>query len=202
MSQSASRDRRLACYSVSLTVEKRDPYTAGHQHRVARLAVEISRVMALDESFQEGLYFGGLIHDIGKIYIPSEILNRPGRLSELEMSIIKTHPEVGWDILKDVSFPWPVKEMVGQHHERMDGSGYPGGIQGDEICLEARILAVADVLEAMAFHRPYRPALPLESALEEIEQHRGVLYDREVVDASLKLFREKGFKMADIEISR
>ncbi|MES9966100.1 MAG: HD-GYP domain-containing protein, partial [Sedimenticola sp.] len=189
-------------YSVSLTVEKRDPYTAGHQHRVARLAVEISRVMDLDESFQEGLYFGGLIHDIGKIYIPSEILNRPGRLSELEMSIIKTHPEVGWDILKDVSFPWPVKEMVGQHHERIDGSGYPNGIKGDEICLEARILAVADVLEAMASHRPYRPALPLESALEEIESQRGVLYDREVVDASLKLFREKGFKMADIEINK
>ncbi|MES9956038.1 MAG: CHASE domain-containing protein [Sedimenticola sp.] len=189
-------------YSVSLTVEKRDPYTAGHQHRVARLAVEISRLMDLDESVQEGLYFGGLIHDIGKIYIPSEILNRPGRLSELEMSIIKTHPEVGWDILKDVSFPWPVKEMVRQHHERVDGSGYPNGIKGDEICLEAKILAVADVLEAMASHRPYRPALPLESALEEIEQHRGVLYDREVVDASLKLFREKGFKMADIEISR
>ncbi|MET0115873.1 MAG: HD domain-containing phosphohydrolase [Sedimenticola sp.] len=189
-------------YSVSLTVEKRDPYTAGHQHRVARLAVEISRLMDLDESVQEGLYFGGLIHDIGKIYIPSEILNRPGRLSELEMSIIKTHPEVGWDILKDVSFPWPVKEMVGQHHERVDGSGYPNGIKGDEIYLEARILAVADVLEAMASHRPYRPALPLESALEEIEQHRGVLYDPEVVDASLKLFREKGFKMADIEINK
>ncbi|MES9843653.1 MAG: HD domain-containing phosphohydrolase [Candidatus Sedimenticola sp. 6PFRAG5] len=186
-------------YSVSLTVEKRDPYTAGHQQRVAKLAVEISRGMDMDETFQEGLYFGGLIHDIGKIYIPSEILNRPGRLNDLEFSIIKTHPQVGWEILKEVTFPWPVKQMIRQHHERIDGSGYPDGIQGDEICIEARILAVADVLEAMASHRPYRPALPLESALEEIEANRGTLYDERVVDACMKLFRDKGFRMSDLE---
>ncbi|MEJ1471211.1 MAG: HD domain-containing protein [Candidatus Sedimenticola sp. (ex Thyasira tokunagai)] len=188
-------------HSVSLTVEKRDPYTAGHQHRVANLATEIGREMGMDETFMEGLYLGGLIHDIGKIYIPAEILSRPGRLTDLEFGIIKTHPEVGWDILKDVSFPWPVKEMVRHHHERVDGSGYPDGLKADETILESRILAVADVIEAMASHRPYRPALPIEAALDEIAENRGRLYDCDVADTCLKLFQEKGLKMADIASS-
>ncbi|MEW6648003.1 MAG: PAS domain S-box protein [Pseudomonadota bacterium] len=178
---------------IALTVEKRDPYTAGHMQRVAELAMAIGRGMNLDEGTITGLQMGGLIHDIGKIYIPAEILNRPGRLAPVEFDLIKTHPQVGYDIVKDIVFPWPVAEMILQHHERIDGSGYPNGLRGNAIGIEARILAVADVVEAMASHRPYRASLPLQAALDEIEQHQGSRYDPAVVQVCLRLFREQGF---------
>ncbi|MCJ7588644.1 MAG: PAS domain S-box protein [Candidatus Aminicenantes bacterium] len=179
---------------LSSTTEKRDPYTAGHQRRVADLARAIGREMGLDTERVEGLRLTGTIHDIGKIAIPAEILSKPGSLTETELKLIQTHPEVGHDILGDINFSWPVAEIVLQHHERMNGSGYPAGLKGDDILLEARILCVSDVVEAMASHRPYRPALGIEAAIEEIERNKGVLYDPEVVAACLKLFREKDFK--------
>ncbi|MGB9130930.1 MAG: PAS domain S-box protein [Thiobacillus sp.] len=184
--------------AIALTVEKRDPYTAGHQGRVAGLAAAIARELGLDAARIEGLQLGGLIHDIGKIYIPAEILNRTGRLTEHEFGMIKSHPEVGYDIIKDVKFPWPVKDMLLQHHERMDGSGYPKGLKGEEIILEARILGVADVVEAISSHRPYRPAVGIDASLAEIEAGRGRLYDAAVVDACLRLFREKGYSLESV----
>ena len=153
----------------------------------------IGRELGMDEDRLEGLRLGAMIHDIGKIYVPAEILNRPGRLSKAEFEIIKSHPAVGYDIIKDVRFPWPVADMVLQHHERMDGSGYPEGLHGEEIIFEARILAVADVVEAITSHRPYRPAVGLDKALGEIETNRGTYYDPTVVDACLRLIRDKGF---------
>ncbi len=174
--------------AISMTVEKRDPYTSGHQHRVAELAVDIGREMGLDQSRIEGLRLGGMIHDIGKIAVPAEILNRPGRLSAIEMELIRAHAEIGYDIVKDVEFPWPVAAMVRQHHERLDGSGYPQGLKGEEIVLEARIIAVADVVEAISAHRPYRPAMGVGKALEEIRRGRDLLYDARAVDACLSLF--------------
>jgi PAS domain S-box-containing protein/putative nucleotidyltransferase with HDIG domain len=180
--------------AISLTVEKRDPYTAGHQNKVAQLSVAIAREMGLDENRIEGLRLGAMIHDIGKIYVPAEILNRPGRLSAAEFEIIQSHAEVGYDIIKDVRFPWPVADMVIQHHERVDGSGYPRALKGDEILLEARILAVADVVEAITSHRPYRPAVGLDKALLEIETNSGTRYDPEVADVCLCLFRDKHFQ--------
>lgn len=179
--------------AIALTVEKRDPYTAGHQVRVADLATAIGAEIGLDADRIEGLKLGCLIHDIGKIYVPAEILNRPGALSEAEFGMIKSHCQVGYDIIKDVVFPWPVADMVLQHHERRDGSGYPNGLKGDEIILEARILTVADVVEAISAHRPYRPALGIDVALEEILGKRGVWYDEAVVDACVRLVREKGY---------
>nr|WP_305910148.1 HD-GYP domain-containing protein [Methylomarinum sp. Ch1-1]MDP4519669.1 HD-GYP domain-containing protein [Methylomarinum sp. Ch1-1] len=181
--------------AIALTVEKRDPYTAGHQSRVADLAAAIAEELGLDQERIEGLRLGATIHDIGKIYIPAEILNRPGRLSEHEFGMIKSHAEVGYDIIKDVQFPWPVADMVLQHHERLDGSGYPNGLKGDEIILEARILAAADAVEAITAHRPYRPGLGINTALDEIESKRGLTYDADVVDACLRLFREKGYTL-------
>jgi PAS domain S-box-containing protein/putative nucleotidyltransferase with HDIG domain len=181
--------------AIALTVEKRDPYTAGHQRRVAILSVAIAHELGLDEDRITGLRLGATIHDIGKIYVPAEILTRPGDLSPMEFEFIKTHPQIGFDILKDVRLPWPVAEMIYQHHEHLDGSGYPRGLQGDAILLEARILTVSDVTEAMMSHRPYRAALGLEAALEDIEKYRGVYYDPAVVDACLRLFREKGFSL-------
>jgi PAS domain S-box-containing protein/putative nucleotidyltransferase with HDIG domain len=180
--------------TVALTVEIRDPYTAGHQHRVSQLTSAIARQMNLSSDQVEGIYMAAILHDIGKISIPAEILTKPGRLTEIEMSMLKTHPQVGSDILKRIDFPWPLAEVVLQHHERRDGSGYPKGLKGDEILIEARILGVADVVEAMSSHRPYRPALGIDKALEEISQNRGILYDPEVVDTCIKLFKEKGFK--------
>jgi PAS domain S-box-containing protein len=179
--------------AVSMTLEKRDPYTAGHQQRVVELAVAIARGMGIPEARVEGLRLGSLVHDIGKISVPAEILNRPGRLSEAEFSIIKAHSQMGYDILKGVEFDWPIAEMVLQHHERCDGSGYPRGLSGDEIALEARILGVADVVEAITSHRPYRPGLGIDFALQEIEKGRGTLYDTQVVNTCLGLFRQKGF---------
>ncbi len=180
--------------AIAITIEKRDPYTAGHQQRVAELAIAIASELGLAEERIEGLRLGALIHDIGKIYVPAEFLNRPGHLSPTEFEIIQSHPEMGYDIVKGIEFPWPVAEMVVQHHERINGGGYPRGLKGEEILLEARILSVADVVEAMASHRPYRAALPLEMALTEIETHRGDRYDPAVVDACLRLFREQGFE--------
>jgi PAS domain S-box-containing protein/putative nucleotidyltransferase with HDIG domain len=183
--------------AISLTVEKRDPYTAGHQNKVAQLSVAIGRKLGMDEDRLEGLRLGAMIHDIGKIYIPAEILNRPGRLSDAEFSMIKSHSQVGYDIIKDVQFPWPVAEMIYQHHERMDGSGYPRGLKGEAIILEARILSVADVVEAITSHRPYRPAVGLDKALLEIESNRGKLYDSEVADACLHLIRDGKFEFEE-----
>jgi PAS domain S-box-containing protein len=175
-------------------VEMRDPYTAGHQRRVTQLACAIAKEMGLPEEQIEGIRMAGLIHDIGKINVPAEILSKPGPLTKLEFGLIKMHPQTGHDVLKAIEFPWPVAPIVLQHHERMDGSGYPQGLSGEEIILEARILAVSDVVEAMASHRPYRSARGIDKALEEISQNRGVLYDPEVVDACLKLFKEKRFE--------
>jgi PAS domain S-box-containing protein len=180
--------------AIALILEKRDPYTAGHQKRMTKLACAIAEEISLPKDKIEGLYIAGIIHDIGKINVPTEILSKPGRLSEIEFSLIQTHPQVGSDLLKEMELPGEVSSIVLQHHERMDGSGYPSGLSGEAILLEARILAVADVVEAMASHRPYRPALGLDQALEEITKNKGKLYDPEVVDVCLKLFKEKGFK--------
>jgi putative nucleotidyltransferase with HDIG domain/PAS domain S-box-containing protein len=180
--------------AVARVVEMRDPYTSGHQRRVSELASAISAELGLDAQRIEGVRVGALLHDIGKIAVPAEILTRPGRLSDMEYGMIKGHAQVGHDILKDVSFPWPVREMILQHHERLDGSGYPHGLKGGRIVLEARILTVADVVEAMTTHRPYRAGLGIDKALAEIEQGRGNLYDPAAVDACLRLFREKGFQ--------
>jgi PAS domain S-box-containing protein len=195
--QSFERLRRSfegTIHVLASAVEMRDPYTAGHQRRVAQLACAIAKEIGLPEEQIEGLRMAGLIHDVGKVNVPAEILSKPGWLTDLEFGLIKMHPQTGYDVLQAIEFPWPVAQMVLQHHERMDGSGYPQGLSGEEILLEARILGVADVVEAMFSHRPYRPARGLDQALEEISQNRGVLYDPEVVDACLKLFTEKGFK--------
>ena len=183
-----------AINAVALTTEIRDPYTAGHQHRVAKLACSIGQELGLSESQIEGVRVAGTLHDIGKIYVPAEILSRPGRLRQNEINLVKDHAQVGYDLLSTIEFPWPIAQIVLQHHERMNGSGYPFGLSGDEICIEAKIMSVADVVEAMASHRPYRPALSIEEALLEILQQRGVLYDPDAVDACIKVFTQKGFK--------
>ncbi len=179
--------------AMSKVIELRDPYTAGHQQRVALLASAIAREMGLPEERVFGIQLAALIHDIGKIYVPADILAKPGKLTEIEFEMIKTHPELGYNALKMIEFPWPIAEIIRQHHERLDGSGYPHGLKGDEILLEARIIGVADVVEAMASHRPYRPSLGIDAALEEITRNSGKLYDPEVVKACVRLFREKGF---------
>jgi putative nucleotidyltransferase with HDIG domain len=179
--------------AMAYTIETRDPYTAGHQRRVTKLACAICEHMGLSENQMEGVRLAGGLHDIGKIYVPAEILAKPGKITEVEYNIIKTHPQVGYDILKPIEFPWPIAEFVLQHHERMDGSGYPAGLHANEIHTEAKILAVADVIEAMATHRPYRPALTIEAALDEIKSNRGKLYDKQVVDACLQVFKQKKF---------
>jgi len=177
-----------------MAVEVKDPYTAGHQRRMTNLARTIATEMGLPAEKIEGLRMAGVIHDIGKITLPTEILSKPTQLSDIECSLIREHVRLGYDILKDVKSSWPLAEIVYQHHERMDGSGYPRHLNGDEILMEARILAVADVVEAMASYRPYRPALGLDAALAEIEKNRGVLYDSAVVDICLRIFRDKGFQ--------
>jgi PAS domain S-box-containing protein/putative nucleotidyltransferase with HDIG domain len=181
--------------AMALTVETRDPYTAGHQRRVSNLARAIATEMGVSEEQIQGIRMAGVIHDIGKISVPGEILSKPGDISQNELGIIKEHPQVGYNILKTVDFPWPIARIVLQHHERMDGSGYPNGISGENILLEARILAVADVVEAMASHRPYRAALGINLALNEISKNRGSFYDPKVVDACLRLFNEKGYRL-------
>ncbi len=181
--------------AISMTVEMKDPYTSGHQQRVSDLARSMAKEMDLLADRQEFIRTASAIHDIGKISIPSEILSKPTKLTDLEFNLIKTHSQSGYEILKDIEFPWPVADVVLQHHERMDGSGYPHGFKGDDILLEARILAVADVVEAISSHRPYRPALGIDIALEEISENKGILYDADAVDACLKLFREKGYQL-------
>jgi putative nucleotidyltransferase with HDIG domain len=179
--------------AMSMTLELRDPYMAGHQHRAASLAVAIAQEMNLAWDKVEGLRFAGIIHDIGKIAAPVEIMTKPCRLTKTEFQLIKDHPRVGYEMVKDISFPWPVAHIILQHHERLDGSGYPEGLVGDAILQEARILAVADVVEAVCSLRPYRPALGLEKGLEEIRKGRGIRYDTRVVDACIKLFRDGRF---------
>ncbi|MFO7665640.1 MAG: HD-GYP domain-containing protein [Desulfobacterales bacterium] len=181
---------------LTIASEVRDPYVAGHQRRVTDLAISIAKEMGLPENVVAGIRMAALIHDIGKLRIPAEILNKPAKINDLEFQLVKTHPEVGYDILKNIDFPWPIADIVLQHHERMNGSGYPRKIKGPEILIEARIINVADVVEAMASHRPYRPSLGIEKSLEQISKNRGILYDDEVVDACLRLFREKRFKFA------
>jgi putative nucleotidyltransferase with HDIG domain len=177
-------------HAVSLVVESRDPYTAGHQRRVAELARAIAKEMGLSEWQVMGIHIAGLLHDVGKVAVPSDILSKPGKITETEFSIIKNHCQVGYEILQKIEFPWPVTKAILQHHERLDGSGYPEGLCGEDIVLEARILGVADVVEAMSSHRPYRPALGLDRALQEISQASGILYDSEVVDACLTLLKK------------
>jgi HD-GYP domain-containing protein (c-di-GMP phosphodiesterase class II) len=177
-------------------VEVRDPYTAGHQLRSADLARAIATEMGLPQKKVDGIRMAGSIHDIGKLSIPAEILSKPIKLTNLEFSLIKEHSRSGYEMLKDVESPWPLAEIVYQHHERMDGSGYPRNLKGDDILMEARIMAVADVVEAMASHRPYRAGLGIDAALSEIEKNRGIFYDDAVADACLRLFREKGYQLS------
>jgi len=179
---------------MSRIVEVKDPYTAGHQQRVSQLTKAIAKELNLSQDKIEGIRVASLIHDIGKISVPTEILSKSTTLSDIEFSLIKEHSRIGYDILKAIDFSYPVANIVLQHHEKINGSGYPGGLKGDEILLEAKIICVADVVEAMSSHRPYRPALGIDVALEEITRNRGTLYDPEVVDVCLKLFKEKGFK--------
>jgi PAS domain S-box-containing protein/putative nucleotidyltransferase with HDIG domain len=186
-----------AVQAIASLVETKDPYTAGHQRRVADLARSIAREMGLSDEQINGIRMAGIIHDIGKISVPSEILSMPRKLTDLEFDLIKTHAQSGYDILKDIEFPWPIARMVLEHHERMNESGYPNALADDNILLESRILAVADVVEAIATHRPYRSALGLDAALEEITGNKGVLYDADVVDACLRLFQEKGYKIKE-----
>lgn len=183
--------------AMASLVAKRDPYTAAHQRRVTDLSVRLAAEMDLSREQLDGIYLAAMIHDIGKISIPAEILTMSRKLRDLEFRLMQTHAQSGHDILKDISFPWPIARMIREHHERMDGSGYPFGLTGEGLLLESRILAVADVVEAMVSHRPYRPSLGLEAALEEISQNRGILYDSEVVDACMRLFQEKNYRMVD-----
>lgn len=176
-------------------LESRDPYTAGHQFRVAHLACAIAEEMGIVKDKIDGIFLAGSIHDIGKISVPTEILTKPTKLTELEFCLIKEHPQTGYEMLKHVESPWPLAQIVHQHHERIDGSGYPNHLKGNEIIIEARIMAVADVVEAMASHRPYRPSLGIEPALGEIKKNKGILFDEAVADACLRLFTEKGYKL-------
>lgn len=179
--------------AIAITVEKRDPYTAGHMNHVAKLSTCIAKEMGLSDETIQGIGLGAAIHDIGKIYIPAEILNRPGKLSKAEFEMIKSHSQVGYDIVKEIDFTWPIAKMISQHHEKLDGSGYPNGLKGDEIILEAQIIAVADVMEAISSHRPYRPSLGIEAGMDVIEEGRGTLFNAEAVDACVKIVKE-GFQ--------
>ncbi len=192
--QRLKRTSTSIIFTMAKILELRDPYTAGHQQRVARLGCAIAREMGLGDEEVDGIFMAALVHDIGKIYVPAEILNRPAKLSETEMELVKTHPNIGYDIVKEIEFSQPVHRIVVQHHERMDGSGYPNGINGNDMILQARILAVADVVEAMASHRPYRPAFSIDETLNEIDKNREVLYDGRVVDACIKVFRQRDFR--------
>ena len=180
--------------TLSSTIEARDPYTSGHQKRVTELAIAIAEEMELSEDKIAGIRMAGVIHDLGKIAIPAEILSKPSRLSEPEFNLIKSHSQVGFDILKNIRFPLPIANIVHQHHERMNGSGYPLGIAGNDILIESRVIGVADVVEAMSSHRPYRPSLGIDAALEEIMKDRGTFFDPDAVNACLKIIQEKKFK--------
>lgn len=196
----ANRLKRSLDGTITMAMELgelRDPYTTGHEARVAQISVELGKLLGLDDSIVQTLDLAGKLHDIGKFIAPVEILSKPGRLTKTEFELVKGHAQASYDILKGVDFPWPIAEIAYQHHERLNGSGYPRGLKGDEILLEAKILAVADVVEAMSSHRPYRPAMGIEQALEEIERGRDSLYDPQVVDACVTLFREMKFSLAD-----
>lgn len=186
-----------AIAAVSMIGELRDPYTHGHQRRVGDIAAAVAAEMGLTAEQVEGVRVAGYLHDVGKIAVPAEILVKPGRLTECEFELVKSHSQKGYEILKTLSLPWPVAEAAWQHHERFDGSGYPRGLRGEDIAIEARVLAVADTIEAMAFHRPYRRGAGIEVALAEVERHRNKLYFPDVVDACLRLFREKGYRVPD-----
>jgi len=181
-------------YIIMKVVETRDPYSIGHQKRVSKLATTIAQEMKLPQDKIEGIRIASLVHDIGKVNLPTEIISKPGKLIEVEFNLIKNHPRVGYDILKKLDFPWPIAEIVLQHQEKIDGSGYPRGLKGDEICIEAKILGVANVVEAMSSYKSYRPALSIDEALAEIAENRNILFDPEVVNTCLNLFEEKGFK--------
>lgn len=199
LQQSLDRLRKIiggTVMAIAMTVEKRDPYTSGHQQRVAELSRCIGREMGLAEHQVEGIAIASAIHDIGKISLPAEILSKPSQLNSMEMSLIQTHSQAGYDILKSVDFPWPVANIVLQHHERMNGSGYPHHLAGEAILQEARIVGVADVVETMSSHRPYRPSRGIDSALEEISAQSGILYDRDAVEACLSLIHEGRFEFA------
>jgi putative nucleotidyltransferase with HDIG domain len=185
--------------AMAMAVEMRDPYTSGHQHRVAELAQAIAEEIRLSAENIEGVYMAASIHDIGKISLPAEILSKPVKLTDIERKMIQAHSKVGYDILKGIDFSWPIAQIVLQHHERIDGSGYPHGLGGEEILIGARIVGVADVVETMASHRPYRPSIGLDKAREEVSQNRGRLYDQRVVNACLKLFNEKDFRFSEPE---
>ncbi len=187
--------------AIAKIVEARDPYTAGHQERVAALATAIAAEMGLDDDFCNGIRMAGLIHDIGKVYVPAEILTKPRTLNDVEFALIKMHPEVAYDVLASIDFPWPIADYIVQHHERLNGSGYPHGIAGDDILRGSKILAVADVVEAMSSHRPYKVAAGLDAALEEIERNSGKLYDPEATVACIRLFRERGFVLPQTDSS-
>ena len=195
--QNSAKKLRLALEgvikAVAATIEQRDPYTAGHQKRVADLAQAIATELSLSADQIEAVYMAGVIHDIGKISVPAEILSKPGALSDTEFALIKLHAKIGYEILKNIDFPWPIAEIIYQHHERVDGTGYPRGLSGEAVLVEARILAVADVVEAMASHRPYRPSRGLDKALLEISKGDG--FDREVAAACVRLFTEKGYRL-------
>jgi putative nucleotidyltransferase with HDIG domain len=184
--------------SLAFMLEVRDPYTAGHQHRVAELSYAIAEEMGLPDDDTEGIRMAAFIHDIGKIAVPSDVLNKPGKLTDIEFSLLKSHSEVGYQVLQHLTTPYPVAETVLQHHERLNGSGYPTGQKGNQISLSARIIGVADVVEAINSHRPYRPSLGIDKALEEIADNRDILYDADVVDVCLRLFTLKGFKFNEI----
>jgi len=178
-------------------IELRDPYTAGHQRRVTQLAMAIAQKMNLSKDKLDCIRIAAMIHDIGKINVPAEILSKPGRINQFELELLQNHPQAGYDILKKIDFPWPVAETVLQHHERMDGSGYPNGLKDEEILIQAKVLYIADIVEAMSSDRPYRPALGTEKALNELNENRGILYNEEIVDACLKLFIEDNFKFEE-----
>ena len=180
--------------AIARTVETRDAYTAGHQRRTTEIARAIAHEMGLPRPVIDGIRMAGVIHDLGKISIPAEILSKPGKISKSEMSLIKQHPQAGYEILKGIDFKWPVADIVLQHHERLNGSGYPYNLQDEQILLEAKILGVADVIDAMASHRPYRPALGIDDAFEEITKNKGITYEPDVVDASIELYKKKGFE--------
>ena len=181
-------------YIIMKVVETRDPYSIGHQQRVSKLATAIAQEMKLPQDKIEGIRIASLVHDIGKVNLPTEIISKPNKLIEVEFNLIKNYPKTGYDILKKVDFPWPIAEIVFQHQEKIDGSGYPRGLKGDEICIEAKILGVANVVEAMSSYKSYRPALSIDEALAEISKNKNILFDPEVVDTCIKLFKERGFK--------
>ena len=181
-------------YIIAEIVEIRDPYLRGHHQRVSKLATAIAQEMKLPQDKIEGVRFASLVHDVGKVNLPAEIVSKPSKLVEVEFNLLKNHPRTGYEILEKVDFPWPIAEIVFQHQEKIDGSGYPRGLKGDEILIEAKILGVANVVEAMSSYKSYRPALSTDEALTEISKYENILFDPEVVDTCIKLFKEKEFK--------